>query len=305
MRIDEILSSRDEPVLSFEFFPPKTEEGERKLDEAAERLARLEPDFFSVTWGAGGSTRDRTISLTAELQERFGERGMAHLTLVGASVADLRRALRDISDAGIDNVLALRGDPPAGEDEFVQPTDGLRYASELTTLAASEGELFIAGACYPETHQEAPDAPTDLRNLREKVDAGAGVLITQLFFDNRDYFSLVERARESGIDVPIIPGILAPTDVGRLRRITGLCGATIPEPLLEQLERCEAPQEARELGIAFAAQQCAELLAAGAPGIHFYTINDAGPTFAIVAALRASRPWDRSPARLAHSHRRS
>jgi methylenetetrahydrofolate reductase (NADPH) len=294
MRIDEILTGRDAPVLSFEFFPPRTDEGERKLGQAVERLAALEPDFFSVTWGAGGSTSERTVSLTAELQERFGPRGMAHLTCVGASVDSLHASVRAIRDAGIDNVLALRGDPPAGEEAFVKRDDGLAHASELAKLVSDDYDLFVAGACYPETHQEAPDALTDVQHLRRKVDAGASVLITQLFYDNRDYFALVESARDHGIDVPIIPGILPATDQGRLERITGLCGARIPEPLHAQMVACEGPESVRELGIAYAAQQCAELLAAGAPGIHFYTINDAGPTAAIVGALRAARPWERA-----------
>jgi methylenetetrahydrofolate reductase (NADPH) len=294
MRIPDLLAASDEPCFSFEFFPPKTEEGERKLLASVERLAELEPDFFSVTWGAGGSTRERTVSLTAELQEHFGERGMAHLTLVGASVDDLHESLREIRDAGIENVLALRGDPPAGEEGFVRTADGLAYASELAQLVSDAHDLTVAGACYPETHQEAPDPRTDLHNLRAKVEAGAVVLITQLFFDNADYFNLVERAREVGIDVPIIPGILPISDRGRLERITGLCGARIPERLAAQLDACADQSEVRDLGIAFAAQQCAELLAGGAPGIHFYTINDAGPTAAVVGALRAARPWERA-----------
>lgn len=297
MRIDEIIATTDGPVVSFEFFPPRTPEGEAKLRRSVERLAALEPDFFSVTWGAGGSTRERTIGLTAELQESFGARGMAHLTCSGSSVTDLQQALRGMRDAGIHNVLTLRGDAPQGEDRFTPHPEGLAHASDLARLVAEDHpDMYVAGACYPETHQEAPDAVTDLRNLREKVSAGTRLLITQLFYDNRDYFRLVEEARSAGIDVPIVPGIMPITDRERLYRMTGLCGASVPEALSVALAACADEGEVRDLGIAYATQQCTELLIAGAPGIHFYTINDAGPTAAVVAALRAARPWERAAA---------
>jgi len=305
VRIDDAISTRRGPIFSFEFFPPKTPEGEAKLRSTFDRLKDLDPHFFSVTWGAGGSTREKTIGLVDELQRESEIPGMAHFTCVGSSVADLEDALAEMRRLGIRNVLTLRGDPPSGEDEFRPDPDGLAHASELADLVSgSEHDFFIAGACYPEVHQEAPDGDTDMRNLRRKVDAGVQYLITQLFFDNADYFAFCDRARASGIDVPIVPGILPIVDAERLRRFTSLCGAGIPPRLAEELDRCEDDAEAvRDLGIAFGAQQCAELLAAGAPGIHFYTLNDPRATLAICSALRASRPWERAPeAALAGHH---
>lgn len=295
MRIDDVISARSGPIFSFEFFPPKTPEGERKLRRSFEELRRLDPHFFSVTWGAGGSTRTKTISLVEELQRESGIPGMAHFTCVGSSVAELRTALAEMERLGIRNVLTLRGDPPQGQDTFEPLPNGLEFASELASLVSStDHDFFVVGACYPEVHQEAPDGDTDLRNLRAKVDAGVQYLITQLFFDNSDYFAFCERARAAGIDVPIIPGILPVTDTERLRRFTGLCGASIPAALDEALRECGDDAAAVEdLGIAYGSQQCAELLAGGAPGIHFYTLNDARAVTAIMGALKASRPWSR------------
>jgi methylenetetrahydrofolate reductase (NADPH) len=218
---------------------------------------------------------------------------MAHFTVVGATVDELHEALREMRDAGIDNVLALRGDPPQGETQFVATEGGLSYGADLTTLVAESYDFCVAGACYPEVHSEAPDRETDLRHLRAKVDAGAKVLITQLFFDNADYFRFVEDARAAGIDIPIIPGIMPVLNVGQIKRMTSLCGATIPPRLSEALEaRADDPEGAAELGVAYSTLQCAELLANGAPGIHFYTINRSPSTRAILSALKLLRPWE-------------
>jgi methylenetetrahydrofolate reductase (NADPH) len=295
MRIDEIIAADGDPVFSFEFFPPKTEEGERNLYEALEALRPLEPAFVSVTWGAGGSTREKTIEIVTRIRAAHELEAMAHFTCVGATVGDLRSALGQMRDAGIDNVLTLRGDPPRGETEFVPTEGGLRYASELTRLAAGEYDFCLVGACYPEVHPEAPDRESDLAHLREKVDAGVKVLITQLFFDNEAYFRFVEDARAAGIDVPIVPGIMPITNAEQIKRFTQLCGATIPAPLLDALDqRRDDPAGVVDLGVAYATLQCAELLARGAPGIHFYTLNRSPATRAILAALRAARPWDRA-----------
>jgi methylenetetrahydrofolate reductase (NADPH) len=295
VRIDDLISARSGPIFSFEFFPPKTPEGEEKLRRSFAELRRLEPHFFSVTWGAGGSTGSQTISIVDELQRASGIPGMAHFTCVGSSVSELRAALADMERRGIRNVLTLRGDPPQGQDTFEPAPDGLEFASELAALVSStDHDFFIVGACYPEVHQEAPDGDTDLRNLRAKVDAGVDYLITQLFFDNSDYFAFCERARGAGIDVPIVPGILPITDTERLRRFTALCGASIPPTVEDALRECGGDRGAVEdFGIAYCAQQCAELLAGGAPGIHFYTLNDSRAVSAIMAALKAARPWDR------------
>jgi methylenetetrahydrofolate reductase (NADPH) len=294
MRIDEIIAAGGDPVFSFEFFPPKTEEGERNLFEALEALRPLEPSFVSVTWGAGGSTRETTIGIVSQIRANHGLEAMAHFTCVGATTDDLHAALRQMRDAGIDNVLALRGDPPRGEERFVATAGGLAYATELTRLAAADYDFCLVGACYPEVHPEAPDRTTDLAHLREKVEAGARVLVTQLFFDNEAYFRFVEEARAAGIEVPIVAGIMPITNAEQIKRFTSMCGATIPEPLLDALEqRRDDPDAVADLGVAYATLQCAELLARGAPGIHFYTLNRSPATRAILSALRLQRPWER------------
>jgi methylenetetrahydrofolate reductase (NADPH) len=295
MRIDDIIAAGGDPVFSFEFFPPKTEEGERNLFDALDALRPLEPSFVSVTWGAGGSTREKTIAIVTHIRETHGLEAMAHFTCVGATVEDLHRSLRQMRDAGIENVLALRGDPPRGQERFVATEGGLSYASELATLAADaqEYDFCLVGACYPEVHLEAPDRETDLLNLKKKVDAGVRVLITQLFFDNAAYFRFVEDARAIGIDVPIVAGIMPITNAEQIKRFTSMCGTVIPEPLLEALDqRRDDPEAVVELGVAYATLQCAELLARGAPGIHFYTLNRSPATRAILSVLRLQRPWE-------------
>jgi methylenetetrahydrofolate reductase (NADPH) len=294
MRIDEIIAAGGEPVFSFEFFPPKTDEGERNLFDALEALRPLEPSFVSVTWGAGGSTREKTIGIVSRIRATHGLEAMAHFTCVGATTDDLHAALRQMRDAGIENVLTLRGDPPRGQETFVATEGGLSYATELTRLAAASYDFCLVGACYPEVHPEASDLASDLARLREKVDAGARVLITQLFFDNDAYFRFVEEARGAGIDVPIVPGIMPITNAEQIKRFTSMCGATIPPALLAALDqRRDDPDAVADLGVAYATLQCAELLARGAPGIHFYTLNRSPATRAILSALQLQRPWER------------
>ncbi len=294
MRIDEILAASDEPVFSFEFFPPKSEDGWRNLREALEALSFLEPDFASVTYGAGGSSRDRTLEVTKWLKQSLGIEAMAHLSCVGASREELYDILDGIEEAGIENVLALRGDPPRGETEWRPHPGGLKYSTELAALISSRYSFGVGAACFPEVHPEAPDLAHDLHFLRQKVDSGVTFLITQLFFDNELYFRFVEEARAAGIEVPILPGIMPITDVKQIKTITGMCGASIPSALLEQLEmRADDPEAVRELGVSYATLQCAELLARGAPGIHFYTLNRSPATRAILSALKLLRPWVR------------
>jgi len=303
MRIDEALAHAVEPVFSFEFFPPQTDEGERNLFEALQALRPLEPAFVSVTWGAGGSTREKTIDIVKRIRADHGLEAMAHFTCVGATVEDLHGALRQMRDAGIENVLALRGDPPRGETRFVKSEGGLGHGSELAELVAASYDFCVVGACYPEVHPEAPDLETDLANLERKVAAGARVLITQLFFDNDAYFRFVEAARDRGIDVPIVPGIMPITNFEQIKRFTSMCGATIPATLLAELEkRNDDPEAVRELGFSFATLQCADLLARGAPGIHFYTLNRSPATRAILATLKLHRPWERAQDQPALSH---
>jgi methylenetetrahydrofolate reductase (NADPH) len=294
MRIDEILARDDDPVFSFEFFPPKTDEGERVLGIALESLRQLDPDFVSVTYGSGGSTRDRTVKLTKWIKQELGIEAVAHLTCVGASRDELDAILRDIAEAGIDNVLALRGDPPRGEATWVAHPQGLSHASELIDLIAAEHAFCVGAACFPETHVDAPDLPSDLEHLKHKVERGASFLITNLFFENELYFRFVDEARAVGIEVPIVPGIMPITDLRQIKTITGICGATIPTALREALEwRSHDPDAVLQLGVAHATLQCAELLARGAPGIHFYTLNRSPATRAILSALRLLRPWVR------------
>jgi methylenetetrahydrofolate reductase (NADPH) len=294
VRIDERIASGNEPSFSFEFFPPKTDEGERNLGRALAELSRLSPTFVSVTYGAGGSTtqKRKTIDIVAHLKRDYGMEAMAHFTCVGATTDELRQMLDTMRDAGIENVLALRGDPPQGQAEWTATDGGLRYSRELIELIRDDYHFAIGAACFPEVHIHALDAESDLRYLKEKVDAGARFLITQLFFENQAYYDFVARARDIGIDVPIIPGIMPITDHGQIKRITGMCGATIPDALGHELElRGDQPGSVTDLGVAYATLQCAELLANGAPGIHFYTLNRSPATRAILSALRLMAPW--------------
>jgi methylenetetrahydrofolate reductase (NADPH) len=294
MRIDELLATQ-RPVFSVEFFPPRSEDGLSMLIETVEALKPLEPDYVSVTYGAGGSTRDGTVEMVERMKSQYGLEAMAHLSCVGETRNGLRTILDRFRDAGIENVMALRGDPPRGEANFEAPEDGLSSAAELTSFISDDYDFTLGGACFPEVHPEAPDLQTDLRYLKTKVDAGARFLITQLFFDNRVYFDFVAAAREIGIDVPIIPGVIPITSFGQVARICKLCDAEIPAELSASMEALGGDEEAEALlGVAYAARQCDELLAAGAPGIHFIALNRAPGTRAVLAALRASRPWERA-----------
>jgi methylenetetrahydrofolate reductase (NADPH) len=292
MHVDEIIAAKGEPVFSFEFFPPKSDEGERNLRATLAALGPLAPDFVSVTYGAGGSTRQRTVELTKWIKQELGIEAMAHLSCVGATREELRSILDGLERVGIENVLALRGDPPRGEADWTPHPGGLHYSTELTALISEGYSFCIGAACFPEVHPEAKDLAHDLRFLREKVAAGASFAITQLFFDNELYFQFVEEARAIGIDVPIIPGIMPITDVKQIKTITGMCGATIPAALLEQLERrADDPEAVLQLGVSYSTLQCAELLARGAPGIQFFTLNRSPATRAILSALKLLRPW--------------
>src|SRR5215203_5027756 len=261
MRIDERITADAEPSFSFEFFPPKTDEGERNLGRALAELSRLSPTFVSVTYGAAGSTTEKrkTIEIVRHLKRDYGMEAMAHFTCVGATTAELRETLDIMRDAGVENVLALRGDPPEGQDEWTATDGGLSYSRELIELIRDEYDFAIGAACFPEVHIHATDAESDLRYLKEKVDAGARFLITQLFFDNQCYYDFVARAREAGIDVPIIPGIMPITNAGQIKRMTEMCGSCIPGRLQSELElRAEDPRAATDFGVAYATLQCAD-----------------------------------------------
>jgi methylenetetrahydrofolate reductase (NADPH) len=291
MRIDEIFEQR-RPVFSFEFFPPKTEEGMENLWRVASELKHDEPAFVSVTYGAGGSTRERTIAIVKRIKQELGLEAMAHFTCVGATVDELRATLAEMRDVGIENVLALRGDPPKGQTEWTATPGGLSYSTELIELIGSEYDFAIGAACFPEVHPQAADMDADIGFLKKKVEAGARFLITQLFFDNELYFDFVDRARAAGIDVPIVPGVMPVTNFSQLKRFTEMCGATIPPTFERELEgRQDDPGAVKDLGVAYATLQCSELLARGAPGIHFYVLNRAPVARSILAALRSAQPW--------------
>jgi methylenetetrahydrofolate reductase (NADPH) len=293
MRIDEMLAST-RPCFSVEFFPPKTEEGRETLFETVEVLSRLGPSFFSVTYGAGGATREGTVEITRAIQDEYRVEAMAHLSCVGETTDTLREMVDRIADAGIENILALRGDPPRGQTDFVQPEGGLGSAAELAGLISeAHPELAIGGACFPEIHPEAPSLEADIAYLKTKVDNGASFLITQLFYDNRSYFDFLPAARAAGIDVPIIPGVMPMTGYKQIARLAELCEAKIPERLSDAMEAADGDERAEfGLGVAYAAQQCAELLRDGAPGIHLYALNRWPAARAILGALQVSRPWE-------------
>ena len=295
MRISDLLE-RQRPVFSFEFFPPKTDEGQQTLRNTLEVLKDDEPDYVSVTYGAGAPPATAP-SRSPTIKGDFGIEAMAHLSCVGEPTERLVEILEEIEATGIQNVMALRGDPPRGETNWKPHPGGLSYSVELIRLIRERFDFCVGAACFPEVHPDAPDRANDLRYAREKVDAGAGFLITQLFFDNEVYFDYVEEARAAGIDVPIIPGIMPITNYGQIRRFTDMCGATIPENLERQLDgRADDPEAVAELGVAYATLQCSDLLARGAPGVHFYTLNRSPATRAILAALRAAHPWSRAKA---------
>jgi len=287
MRICHLLQQK-RPVFSFEFFPPKTPQGEAALFRTIEALRPLAPGFVSVTYGAGGSTREKTLDWVARIKHELGIEAMAHLTCVGSNRDEMRAMLQRIDDLGIENVLALRGDPPRDQPGFQPVPDGFAHASDLVRFIRTEGFSFcLGGAAYPEGHIEAPDLETDLTYLGEKVAAGVDFLITQLFFDNRFFFDFVERARSRGIHVPIIPGIMPITNVAQIERFTRLCGASIPPALQARLDAVRHNEDAvRSIGIEHAAAQCRDLLAHGVPGIHFYTLNQSPATRAIVEQLQ-------------------
>jgi methylenetetrahydrofolate reductase (NADPH) len=286
MRISDLFDG-SEPVVSFEFFPPKTEEGVEALYETVKALRHCRPSFVSVTYGAGGSTRDRTLELVARIQGELDITTMAHLTCVGSTRDEIRQTLQRLHDSGIRNVLALRGDPPKGEETFQATEGGFSYATELVSFIQELDLGFCVGAaCYPEGHVESSDLEEDLAHLVEKVDAGADFLVSQLFFDNADYRAFVSRARSAGIAVPIVPGLMPVTNAAQAERFTKMCGSRIPQELYRRLRIVESdPAAVVATGVQWAVDQGRELLEMGAPGLHFYTLNRSSATLAVHAAL--------------------
>lgn len=275
--------------LSYELFPPKTAKGEQLLAEQVQQLLQFAPDFITCTYGAGGSTRGKTLEILANVQGQFGLPVASHLTVVGSTVDQLREYLAAARDQGVDYIVALRGDPPAGESGFRPVPGGLGFANELVSLIRSEfGEFGILVAGYPETHREASSPAADLANLKRKVDAGADAVVTQLFYDNADYFRFVDRCQAAGIQVPIIPGILPVTSLQQIQRITSLCGARLPAGLQSRLEQRDDPQWQFDVGVEWATQQCREMIERGIPGIHFYVLNQSPATLQILSDLNAA-----------------
>lgn len=282
MKISQYYKS-GKPVISFEFFPPKTDKGEELLFEEITRLKPLAPSFVTCTYGAMGTTRDNTVRIVQKIKLEIGLEVAAHLTCIAHNQSEIENILGELNSKGIENIVALRGDIPQGQTEFKPPSGGFRYASELVKFIRRHpryGQAFaLAVAGYPETHVECRDKVKDLEHLKLKVDEGADVIMTQLFFTNRDYFDFVERAREAGIKIPIVPGIMPLTNGAQIQRFSAMCGAGIPPEMNQAITRLGTDQAAVEAyGIEYATRQCRDLLKGGAPGLHFYTLNKSHAT---------------------------
>ena len=272
-------------VISFEVFPPKTEAGVSKLMDELEILAVYKPGFISVTYGAGGSTRDRTLDLSLSVRERFNIEPLVHFTCVGADRDEISDYINIVKSYDLENILALRGDPPEGEDRFAPPVNGFAHANELVEHISKIGSFCIAVAGYPECHVEAPDIDTDIDNLKRKVDSGADYVITQLFFDNEDFYRFMDMARKKGISVPVVPGIMPVTNLAQLEKITDMFNPGIPEKLKSALHHAGSPEDMFSAGVEYSVEQCRELKKYGVPGFHFYPLNRAGAVSVIIDSL--------------------
>jgi len=283
------LFTQNRPLRSIEFFPPKDDTGVAALRATAEALQRIAPDFVSVTYGAGGSTRERTAQVCAFLKSDFGFTVMPHLTCVGHTRDELHVLADQIHGNGFRNIMTLRGDPPKGATTFTPTADGLRYASELASLLKTRHPGFCLGvAGYPEKHPEAPSLDADIDNVKRKIDAGGDFVTTQLFFDNTVYFRFVEKCRARGITTPIVPGIMPVLSLKQIQRFTQMCGATLPPQLITRLEVAAENTDVLEtIGIDWALTQIRGLLANGAPGYHLYILNRAKGALALTAGLAA------------------
>ena len=290
MRFSEIYSAADSPVISFEVFPPKSGRGMESLREVLPSLVALSPRFMTVTYGAMGTTRIRTVEIASMIHNEFELECACHLTCVGAHSDQIDAQLDHIHRHGIENIVALRGDPPRGQDSFQAVKGGFSYANELVEHIRSRGGFDIAVGGYPEKHVEAPDMETDLSNLARKVEGGADVVITQLFYDNECFFRFLEEVRKRGITCPVIPGLLPIHSQAQVEKIAGLCGAEIPAGLQRSLEAAGAdPEAAAEVGVDWCIEQCSGLLEAGVEGIHYYVLNKARVMEKVMAGLRARK----------------
>ncbi len=283
------IYQRELPAISFELFPPKTAAGEVSLYEHVARLMTFEPAFLTCTYGAGGSTRSKTLEIVSHIKQQFEVPVASHLTLVGSTVDDLRGYLKQAQQQGVDFVVALRGDPPAGSAEFQVTQGGLTWANQLVELIQAEFNSFgVLVAGYPEKHREAPDLNTDLDNLKRKVDAGADAIITQLFYHNDDFFRFRDLCHQRGIQVPIVPGLLPVTNLQQVQRITSLCGSKLPNDFVSQLSENEDAEWQFNVGVEKAIDQVRGLLSEGVPGLHFYVLNRSDATSKILGAVNPS-----------------
>lgn len=273
-------------TISFELFPPKSEQAESLLMDHIQQLVQFEPAFMTCTYGAGGSTRAKTLDVCQHVKDSFQLPVASHLTLVGSTTDELADYLREAQSRGIDYIVALRGDPPKGESTFTVTEGGLQYANELVQLIRSDFPDFgVIVAGYPETHQEAPSPEADLQNLKRKVDDGADVVVTQLFYDNDDFFRFVDRCQHAGIDKPIIPGILPVTNLAQIKRLSNLCGAGLPKSLLADLERHDDRDWQFQVGVDYAIRQVQQLIDQGISGLHFYVLNKSSATSSVLHAV--------------------
>jgi methylenetetrahydrofolate reductase (NADPH) len=279
--------------LSFELFPPKTESGDRALFQHVEQLTQFRPSYITCTYGAGGSTRDKTLDVVDRVKQQFQVPVASHLTCVGATREDLRGYLIEAQRRGVDAIVALRGDPPEGQEHFEPVPGGLRYANELVELIRGEFPQFsIAVAGYPETHQEAISPEADLDNLKRKVEAGADVVITQLFYQQDDFFRFRDRYHQAGIEAPLVPGILPVTNLAQIKRITALCGARLPAPFVQRLSEQEDPEWQFQVGVDFATEQVQALLEGEVPGVHFYVLNKSQATSQVLQRVELPSAGD-------------
>jgi methylenetetrahydrofolate reductase (NADPH) len=291
MRIDQILGL-GKPGVSFEFFPPKSEAGFQQLFKTIDELHPLHPTYVSVTYGAGGSTREKTVELVERIQRELKIRSMAHLTCVGHTADEIGKILDDLWAAGIRNVLALRGDPPAGQSNFVATEGGFANADQLVAFIRSRRDFCIGVAGYPEGHPQCLNKTRDMEHLKRKVDSGGNVVITQLFFDNDEFYRFRDAAGAMGIKVPLVAGIMPILNVGQIKRFISMCGAKIPHPLLLRLEGLEQDAEAvYSAGVDYATRQCQDLLKNGVDGLHFYTLNKSKATVQICKALNVDHAY--------------
>ncbi len=286
MRIPEILLST-QFSLSFELFPPKTDQGEEALFKHVERLMQFAPSYMTCTYGAGGSTQDKTLDIISRVAKEYELPVATHLTCVGRTADEIRDYLRRAEELGVGNVVALRGDPPHGDANFKPVEGGFSYANELVEMIHTDfPQMGIAVAGYPEVHQEAPSAAADLENLKRKVDAGAHAIVTQLFYDNEDFFRFKEKCDSVGINVPLIPGLLPVTNLQQVKRITSLCGSKLPQDFAEELELASDDAAKQfQIGIDRTIKQTDELIAAGVPGIHYYVLNKSEATSQVLEAV--------------------